>query len=164
MEGSSLTLVRGFDLAGEAVLVAAACPIQAETEGAEGTAQSSSRLPLLGLWLELGAESRWWLLIGYIWRLQTTADISTLDVQEVTTSAKGTDAKRAKIAAGDIPTAMQGGALLGGVVDEQAAAAVVAIASSVVAATQLRLVLWVAEGNLEIMKAVGELATLSVLA
>lgn len=58
IEGPSLALVRGFDLAGEAVLEATACAIQAESKGAKGAAQCSARLPFLGLWLELGAGGR----------------------------------------------------------------------------------------------------------
>ncbi len=157
-------LVGGFDLAGEAVLEATACAVQAETEGAEGAAQSSTWLPLLGLWLGLGAGNRRTLLLAIIKRLQTTADISDLDMQEVAAGAKGTNAKGAEGTTGDIPAAAQGGPLLSGVVDEQAAAAVVAVASCMVAATQLCLVLWVAEGNMELMQAVGKLAALGILA
>lgn len=154
-------LLRGFDLAREAVLEAAARAVQAETEGAEGAAQSSTWLPLLGLWL--GAGNRQSLLLD-VRRLQTAADVSTLDMQEVTAGAKGTDAKGAEGATRDIPAAAQSGALLSGAVDEQAAAAVVAVTGCVEAATQLGLVLWVAEGNVELMEAVGELAALGVVA
>lgn len=157
-------LVGGFDLAGEAVLEATACAVQAEAKGAEGATQSSTWLPLLGLWLGLGAGNRRSLLLANVKRLQITADISDLDVQEVTAGAKGTNAKGAEGATGDIPAPAQGGSLLSGVVYEQAAAAVVAVASRVVAAAQLRLVLWVAEGNMELMQAVGKLAALGVLA
>lgn len=85
-------------------------------------------------------------------------------MQEVTTGAKGTNAKGAEGTTGDSPAGVLGRALLSGVVDEQAAAAIVAVAGCVVAPTQLRLVLWVVEGNMELMKAVGELAALSILA
>lgn len=85
-------------------------------------------------------------------------------MQKVTACAKGTDPKGAEGATGDIPAAVLGGALLSGVVDEQAAAAVVAGAGCVIASTQLRLVLWVAEGNMELMEAVGKLAALRILA
>ena len=85
-------------------------------------------------------------------------------MQEVTTVAEGTNPKGAECAAGEIPPAAESRALLGGIVDEQAAAAVVAVASGVVAATQLSLVLGVAEGNMKLMEAVGELTALSILA
>lgn len=127
-------------------------------------AQNSTWLPLLGVWLELGVRNRQSLRLPNVRRLQPTADISPLDVQKVTSGAKGTNAKGAEGATGNIPAAAQSGALLGGVVDEQAAAAVVAVTGCVVAATQLRLILWVAEGNVELMEAVGKQAALSVLA
>lgn len=79
VEGPSLALVRGFNLAGEAMLEATACAIQAESKGAEGAAQCSTRLPLLGLWLELGAVSRWSFLTN-IRRLNTAANVATLNV------------------------------------------------------------------------------------
>ena len=85
-------------------------------------------------------------------------------MQEVTASAKGTNAKGAEGATGNSPTAALGGALLCGVVDKEAAAAVVTVAGCVVAATQLRLILWVAEGNMELVEAMGELAALGILA
>lgn len=149
------------------MLEATACAIQTETEGAEGTTQSSSRLPPLVLQLKLGAQIRWGLLPN-VRRLQTTADISTLNMQEVTASAEGANAKGAEIAAGNVPATVQGGALLGpllgGAVDEQAAAAVVAVAGGVVGTTQLRLILWVTEGNVEFVKAMGKLAAFCILA
>lgn len=85
-------------------------------------------------------------------------------MQEVAAGAKGTNTKGAEGATGDIPAAALGGALFSGVVDKQAAAAVVAVACCVVAATQLCLVLWMAEGNMELMEAMGELAAFSILA
>lgn len=48
--------------------------------------------------------------------------------------------------------------------DEQAPTAIVTVAACVIAATQLCLVLWVAEGNMELRKAMGKLAALSILA
>lgn len=151
------------------MLEAAARSVQAEPEGAEGAAQSSPRLPLLGLGVELGAGDRWcwrwrWSLLHDVRRLQTTADISALYMQEVTAGSKGTDTKGAEGAAGDVPAVAQGGPLLGGAVDEQAAVAVVTVAGGVEAAAQLSLVLWVAEGHVELVEAVGELAALGVLA
>lgn len=87
-----------------------------------------------------------------------------LDMQEVTAGAERTNAKGAEGATGDIPAAVLSRALLSGVVDEEASAAVVAVASCVVAPTQLGLVLRVAEGNVELMEAMGKLATLSIVA
>lgn len=90
-----------------------------------------------------------------------------LDVKEVAAGAKGADAHGLEGAAGDVPAAVRlvvGGPLLAGVVDKQAAAAVVALSASVVAPTQLRLVLGVVEGNVELVKPVGKLAALGVLA
>lgn len=157
-------MVRGFDLAGEAVLEAAARAIQAETKGAESAAQSSTWLPLPGVCLVLGTGNRWSLLFTNIRRLQTAGNISTFNMQKVTAGAKGTNTKGAEGATGDIPAAALGGPLFSGAVDKQAAASVVAVASCVVAATQLCLVLWVAEGNMELVEAMGKLAALCILA
>lgn len=97
-------------------------------------------------------------------RLQCAGEVTTFDVQEVTARAEGTDPKGAEGATGDIPAAVLGGALLSGVVHEQAAAAIVAVAGCVITSTQLRLILWVAEGYMELMEAVGKLAALRILA
>ena len=144
------------------MLETTACSVQAEAKRVECAAQSSTWLPLPGLWLELGAGNRLRLL--NIQRLRNTSDITTLDMQEVTAGAKGTNAKGAEGATGNIPATTLGRALLSGVVDEEAAAAVIAVSRSVVAATQLRLVLWVTEGNMELMEAVGKLTALSIFA
>lgn len=157
-----MVLVGGFNLVGEDVLEVTTSSIQAEAEGAEGAAQRSSRLPLLGRWLELTAGGRCSLLL--LITVHTAAHTSTLDVQEVTTAAKGANPKRAEGATSDVPAAAEGGALLRWAVNEQASAAIVTVACGVVAATQFRLVLGVAEGNVEFMEAVGELAALGVLA
>ncbi len=85
-------------------------------------------------------------------------------MEEVAACAKGANAKGAESATGDVPAAALGGALLCAVVDEQAAAAVVTVASCVIATAQLGLILWVAEGDVELMETVGELAALGVLA
>lgn len=107
--------------------------------------------------------SRWSLLTN-VRRLHTAADIATLNMQEVTASAKRTNTKGAKGATGDVPAAPLGGALFSGTVDEQTPAAIVTVATCVIAATQLCLVLRVAEGNMELLEAVGKLAALSILA
>lgn len=146
------------------MLEATARAVQTEPEGAEGAAQSSSGPPLLGLGLGGVTDRRRGLLLANVRRPKTFVGVNTLDVQEVAARAEGADAERAVGAAGDVPAAALGGTLLGGVVDEQAAAAVVAVASRVVAATQLGLVFGVAEGHVELVEAVGELAALGVLA
>lgn len=130
------------------MLEATARAVQAETKSAEGATQSSTWLPLLCLWLQLGAGSRWCLLFTNIRRLHAAADISALDMQEVTAVAEGTNPKGAEGAAGEVPPAAESRALLGGIVDKEATAAIVAVASGVVAATQLSLILGVAEGNM----------------
>lgn len=128
-------LLRGFDLAGEAVLEAAACAIQAETKRAEGAAQSATWLPLLCLWLEQGSGDRCRLLLDNVRRLRAAADVSARHMQEVAAGAERTNAKGAEGATGNIPAAAQGRALLSGVVDKQTAASVVAVAGCVEAAT-----------------------------
>lgn len=147
------------------MLEAAARAVDAESKGAEGAAQGSAWRPHLGL----GPADGHALLLP-VSRVHTFGDLevlATLDVQEVTTGAEGADAHRLEGAAGDVPAALVlvlGGALLGGIVDKQAAAAVVAVSAGVVAAAQLRLVLWVVEGNVELVEAVGKLTALRVLA
>lgn len=158
-----MALVRVFDLAGEAVLEATACAIQAEAKGAEGAAQCSTRLPLFGVWLVLGAVTGLSLFTN-IRRVDTAANFATLNVQEVTTSAKRTNTKGAKGATWDVPAAALGRTLFSGTVHEQASTAIVTVATCVIAAAQLRLVLWVAEGNMELMEAMGKLTALCILA
>lgn len=85
-------------------------------------------------------------------------------MHEVTARAKRTNTKGAEGATGDVPAAPLRRALFSGTVDEQAPAAIVTIAACVIAATQLGLVLRVAEGNVELMEAVSELAAFSILA
>lgn len=85
-------------------------------------------------------------------------------MQEVAASAKRANAKRAEGATWDISAVPLGRTLFSGTVDEQASTSIVTVAICVIAATQLRLVLWVAEGNVELVEAMGKLATLSVLA
>lgn len=147
------------------MLEAAARAVDAEAKGAEGAAQGSAWRPRLGL----GSADGHALLLP-VSRVHTFGDLevlAALDVQEVTTGAEGANAHRLEGAAGDVPAALVlvlGGTLLGGIVDKQAAAAVVAVTAGVVAPTQLRLVLWVVEGNVELVEAVGKLAALCVLA
>ncbi|TNN47486.1 hypothetical protein EYF80_042308 [Liparis tanakae] len=81
-----------------------------------------------------------------------------------TTSPASTCRKLQRVPKGQTPKERKGGPLLGAAVHEQAAAAVEAVARRVEAAAQLRLVLGVAAGNVELVEAVGELAALGILA
>lgn len=85
-------------------------------------------------------------------------------MQEVTAGSKGTNPEGTEGAAWDVPATTEVGALLCGTVDKQATVAIVAVATCVVAATQLRLVLWMVGGNMEFVEAVGKLAALGILA
>lgn len=83
-------------------------------------------------------------------------------MQEVTAFAKGTDSIGEEPAAGDVPALVLDLPQFCGVVDKQAAASIVAVAGGVVVATQLCLVLWVAERDMELMETVSKLAAFCV--
>lgn len=138
--------------------------INAEPKGLEGPAKGSTWRPRLGLGPADGSA-----FLLPVLRVCTFGGLKvvSLDVHEVAAGAEGADTHGLESAAGDIPAAVWlvvVGPLLAGAVDEQAAAAIVAVAASVVAPTQLCLVLGVVEGNVELVEPVGELAALGILA
>lgn len=146
------------------MLEAAPGAVDAEPKGLEGAAQGSAWRPRLGF----GSANSGALLLPVL-RIGTLggSKVVGLNVQEVAAGAEGADAHGLEGAAGDVPAAVRlivGGPLLAWVVDKQAAASVVALSAGVVASTELRLVLWVVEGNMELVEPVGELTALSIFA
>ena len=111
--------------------------------------------------MELGAGKRQNLLVLTL-RVQATGNISVLNMHKVTVGTKWTNTKRAEGATGDIPSAALWRALLSQVVHKQAAAAIIAVTGCVIAPTQFRLILWVPEGNMELMETVSKLAALGI--
>lgn len=85
-------------------------------------------------------------------------------MQEVASCAKGANTKGTVSATGYIAPSVPNWPLLLQAVHKEAAASVHAVASSVEGAAQLRLVLGVARGHVEVMQAMSKLATLCVLA
>jgi len=157
-----LALVRGFEVAGEAMLKATACAIKAKTKRAESVTQLSSRLPPFRLGLNLRAGSKRSLLT--VNQIMTAPHLFVLDMKEVATCSKRANPKGAESTTGDVPAMIEDVALLAGVVDKKAAAAIVAVASSVEAATQFSLVLWMTERNTKFVEAMSKLATFCILA
>lgn len=146
------------------MLEAASGAVDAEPKGLEGAAQGSTWRPRLGL----GPANDATLFLPVL-RVHTFggSEMVGLDVQEVAAGAEGADTHGLEGAAGDVPAAVRlvvSGPLLAWVVDKQTAAAVVAVSTSVVAPTQLSLVLGVVEGNMELVEPMGELAALGILA
>lgn len=139
------------------MLEAAASAIQAKAKRAEGAANSSSWLPLFGLWTcrRCTGTSR---VDG------TSFKLSTFNMHEVTSGAKRTHSKGSESAARNVFLAAYALPLLLRAVHKQTATAIVAVASGVIAAAQLSLVLGVSKGHMEFMNAMSKLTALSKLA
>lgn len=149
---------RGLDHAGQAVLEAAARAVQTEAEGAEGAAQGPAGPPRRGPLLpDVGQPAATWTLL-----LREVPGLRVSDVQEVAPRPERTDPEGAEGAARDVPAAPRRAPLLRGAVHEQTAAAVEAVPRGVEAAAQLRLVLGVVEGRVQLLEAVRELAAVRV--